>query len=255
GDFLAGAVVALALIPEAIAFSIIAGVDPKVGLYASFIIAVITSFLGGRPAMITAVTGGTALLMTNLVSNSGLQYLLAATILAGILQLGWNIEAEPLALGLNCRRQACRFLKRHIRDSRCQQFVKILRISLHIGDLFGNAETHQHLFAFHGLILASDKQNREINLPDKTLRRYELQAVQVTKRNYPGILDAKPRREIEFLRNAAEHQESITADFLVIDLQIESDGTTVRRCDIVDNQLRTGLNKRQRRSCLFSNAG
>lgn len=91
GDFLAGAVVALALIPEAIAFSIIAGVDPKVGLYASFIIAVITSFLGGRPAMITAVTGGTALLMTNLVSNSGLQYLLAATILAGILQLGWNV--------------------------------------------------------------------------------------------------------------------------------------------------------------------
>ncbi len=91
GDFLAGAVVALALIPEAIAFSIIAGVDPKVGLYASFIIAVITSFLGGRPAMITAVTGGTALLMTNLVSNSGLQYLLAATILAGILQLGWNL--------------------------------------------------------------------------------------------------------------------------------------------------------------------
>ena len=91
GDFLAGAVVALALIPEAIAFSIIAGVDPKVGLYASFIIAVITSFLGGRPAMITAVTGGTALLMTNLVRSHGLQYLLAATILAGILQLGWNL--------------------------------------------------------------------------------------------------------------------------------------------------------------------
>lgn len=90
-DILAGAVVGLALIPEAIAFSIIAGVDPKVGLYASFIIAVITSFLGGRPAMITAATGGTALLMTGLVSSHGLQYLLAATILAGIFQLGWNL--------------------------------------------------------------------------------------------------------------------------------------------------------------------
>ena len=90
-DILAGAVVGLALIPEAIAFSIIAGVDPKIGLYASFIIAVITSFLGGRPAMITAATGGTALLMTDLVSTHGLQYLLAATILAGIFQLGWNL--------------------------------------------------------------------------------------------------------------------------------------------------------------------
>ncbi len=90
-DILAGAVVGLALIPEAIAFSIIAGVDPKVGLYASFIIAVITSFLGGRPAMITAATGGTALLMTGLVKSHGLQYLLAATILAGILQIGWNL--------------------------------------------------------------------------------------------------------------------------------------------------------------------
>ena len=90
-DILAGAVVGLALIPEAIAFSIIAGVDPKVGLYASFIIAVITSFLGGRPAMITAATGGTALLMTGLVSTHGLQYLLAATILAGIFQIGWNL--------------------------------------------------------------------------------------------------------------------------------------------------------------------
>lgn len=90
-DILAGAVVGLALIPEAIAFSIIAGVDPKVGLYASFIIAVITSFLGGRPAMITAATGGTALLMTGLVSERGLQYLLAATILAGIFQIGWNL--------------------------------------------------------------------------------------------------------------------------------------------------------------------
>lgn len=87
GDTLAGLVVALALIPEAIAFSIIAGVDPKVGLYASFSIAVIISFIGGRPAMISAATGAMALLMVTLVKEYGLQYLLAATVLAGILQI------------------------------------------------------------------------------------------------------------------------------------------------------------------------
>lgn len=95
GDLLAGLVVALALIPEAIAFSIIAGVDPKVGLYASFCIAVITAVVGGRPGMISAATGAMALLMVTLVKEHGLEYLLAATlltgvfqILAGILQLG-----------------------------------------------------------------------------------------------------------------------------------------------------------------------
>lgn len=86
-DLLAGTVVALALIPEAIAFSIIAGVDPKVGLYASFSIAVITAFAGGRPGMISAATGAMALLMVDLVKDHGLQYLLAATVLTGILQL------------------------------------------------------------------------------------------------------------------------------------------------------------------------
>ncbi len=89
-DLLSGLVVALALIPEAIAFSIIAGVDPKVGLYASFIIAVVTSFVGGRPAMISAATGAMALLMKPLIqehgAEAGLQYLLAASILCGILQ-------------------------------------------------------------------------------------------------------------------------------------------------------------------------
>jgi len=87
GDILAGLVVALALIPEAIAFSIIAGVDPKVGLYASFCIAVITAFIGGRPGMISAATGAMALLMVTLVKEHGLQYLLAATLLTGLLQL------------------------------------------------------------------------------------------------------------------------------------------------------------------------
>ena len=87
GDLLAGTVVALALIPEAIAFSIIAGVDPKVGLYASFCIAVITAVLGGRPGMISAATGAMALLMVTLVKEHGLQYLLAATLLTGVFQI------------------------------------------------------------------------------------------------------------------------------------------------------------------------
>ncbi len=90
-DLLAGLVVALALIPEAIAFSIIAGVDPKVGLYASFCIAVVIAFVGGRPGMISAATGAMALLMVTLVKDHGLQYLLAATVLTGVLQIiaGW----------------------------------------------------------------------------------------------------------------------------------------------------------------------
>jgi sulfate permease, SulP family len=87
GDLLAGLVVALALIPEAIAFSIIAGVDPKVGLYASFSIAVVIAFTGGRPGMISAATAATAVLMVTLVKEHGLQYLLVATILAGVLQI------------------------------------------------------------------------------------------------------------------------------------------------------------------------
>ena len=87
GDVLAGLVVALALIPEAIAFSIIAGVDPKVGLYAFFCIAVVISFVGGRPGMISAATGAMALLMVTLVKDHGLQYLLAATLLTGVIQI------------------------------------------------------------------------------------------------------------------------------------------------------------------------
>jgi len=87
GDVLSGIVVALALIPEAIAFSIIAGVDPRVGLYASFSIAVITAIAGGRPGMISAATGAMALVMVDLVKDHGLQYLFAATILTGVLQM------------------------------------------------------------------------------------------------------------------------------------------------------------------------
>ncbi len=86
-DLLAGTVVALALIPEAIAFSIIAGVDPAVGLYASFVIAVTIAFVGGRPAMISAATGAMALLMVTLVRDHGLEYLFAASILTGVFQI------------------------------------------------------------------------------------------------------------------------------------------------------------------------
>ena len=86
-DVLAGMVVALALIPEAIAFSIIAGVDPKVGLYASFSMTIVIAFVGGRPGMISAATGAMALVMITLVKEHGLEYLLAATILTGVLQV------------------------------------------------------------------------------------------------------------------------------------------------------------------------
>lgn len=105
GDILAGIVVALALIPEAIAFSIIAGVDPKVGLYASFCIAVVISFFGGRPGMISAATGAMALLMVSLVRAHGLEYLLAATLLTGVLQ----IVAGYLKLG-----QLMRFVSKSV---------------------------------------------------------------------------------------------------------------------------------------------
>ncbi len=87
GDLLSGIVVALALIPEAIGFSVIAGVDPKVGLFASFAIACVSAFTGGRPGMISAATAATAVLMVTLVKEHGLQYLFAATILMGVLQI------------------------------------------------------------------------------------------------------------------------------------------------------------------------
>ncbi|MGB5972563.1 MAG: SulP family inorganic anion transporter, partial [Nodosilinea sp.] len=90
-DILAGAVVGLALIPEAIAFSIIAGVDPKVGLYTSFVIAVTTAFLGGRPGSISAATGAMALLMIDLVRDWGLEYLLVATLLTGVFQVIFGV--------------------------------------------------------------------------------------------------------------------------------------------------------------------
>lgn len=122
GDVLSGLVVALALIPEAIAFSIIAGVDPKVGLYASFSIAVITAIVGGRPAMISAATAATAVLMVTLVKDHGLQYLLAATVLAGILQ----VIAGLLRLGY-----VMRFVSRSVMTG----FVNALAILIFLAQL------------------------------------------------------------------------------------------------------------------------
>ncbi|TCM87561.1 SulP family inorganic anion transporter [Rhodovulum steppense] len=122
GDVLSGLVVALALIPEAIAFSIIAGVDPKVGLYASFSIAVITAITGGRPGMISAATAATAVLMVTLVKDHGLQYLLAATVLAGLLQ----IAAGFLRLG-----RVMRFVSRSVMTG----FVNALAILIFIAQL------------------------------------------------------------------------------------------------------------------------
>jgi len=122
GDVLSGLVVALALIPEAIAFSIIAGVDPKVGLYASFSIAVITAIVGGRPAMISAATAATAVLMVTLVKDYGLQYLLATTILAGLLQ----IAAGFLKLGY-----VMRFVSRSVMTG----FVNALAILIFLAQL------------------------------------------------------------------------------------------------------------------------
>jgi SulP family sulfate permease len=126
-DLLAGLVVALALIPEAIAFSIIAGVDPQVGLYASFCIAVVTAIAGGRPGMISAATAATALLMITLVRDHGLPYLFAASILAGLLQ----IVAGALRLG-----EMLKFVSRSVMTG----FVNALAILIFL------AQVHE----FHG---------------------------------------------------------------------------------------------------------
>ncbi|RBP78570.1 SulP family inorganic anion transporter [Marinomonas rhizomae] len=134
GDSLAGTVVALALIPEAIAFSIIAGVDPKVGLYASFCIAVVISFVGGRPGMISAATGAMALLMVTLVKEHGLEYLLAATLLTGVFQ----IIAGYLKLGA---------LMRFVSRSVVTGFVNALAILIFMAQLPELTNVTWHVYA------------------------------------------------------------------------------------------------------------
>ncbi|ADH88519.1 sulphate transporter [Ancylobacter novellus DSM 506] len=121
-DVLAGIVVALALIPEAIGFSVIAGVDPKVGLFASFAIACVSAFVGGRPGMISAATAATAVVMVSLVRDHGLQYLFAATILMGVIQ----IVAGLLKLG-----RVMRFVSRSVITG----FVNALAILIFMAQL------------------------------------------------------------------------------------------------------------------------
>ena len=121
-DILSGIVVALALIPEAIGFSIIAGVDPKIGLYASVVIACVIAFAGGRPAMISAATAATAVLMTGLVRDHGVQYLFAATILMGVIQ----IVAGVLRLGR---------LMRFVSQSVMTGFVNALAILIFLAQM------------------------------------------------------------------------------------------------------------------------
>jgi len=87
GDLLAGIVVCMALIPEAIGFSIVAGVDPMVGVYSSFCLSLVTSIFGGRPGLISAAAGSTALVLASLVKNYGIEYMFLSTILAGIIQV------------------------------------------------------------------------------------------------------------------------------------------------------------------------
>ena len=79
--------VALALVPEAVAFAFVAGVEPMVGLYAAFMMGLLTSIFGGRPGMISGATGATAVVMVSLVAMHGIQYLFAAVLLAGVLQI------------------------------------------------------------------------------------------------------------------------------------------------------------------------
>lgn len=134
GDLLSGTVVALALIPEAIAFSIIAGVDPKVGLYASFCIATMSALTGGRPGMISAATGAMALLMVTLVKEHGLQYLLATTILTGVLQ----VAAGYLKLGS---------LMRFVSHSIVTGFVNALAILIFLAQLPELTGVTWHVYA------------------------------------------------------------------------------------------------------------
>jgi len=104
-EVLGGLVVALALIPEAISFSIVAGVDPRVGLFSSFVMAVSLAFLGGRPAMISAATGAVALVVAPVVRDHGVQYLLATVVLGGVVQV---------ALGLAGVARLMRFIPRSV---------------------------------------------------------------------------------------------------------------------------------------------
>lgn len=140
-ELMSGVLVALALIPEAIGFSVVAGVDPKVGLYASFSIACVTAIVGGRPAMISAATASTAVLMITLVRDHGLQYLFAATVLMGLIQ----IVAGTLRLGL-----LMKFVSRSVMTG----FVNALAILIFLAQLPQLTNVGWETFAMVGAGLA-----------------------------------------------------------------------------------------------------
>lgn len=142
GDMIAGIVVALALIPETIAFSIIAGVDPKVGLYASFIISVVIAFVGGRPGMISGAAGAMALVMVTFVRDHGLDYLLAATVLTGVLQILFGV----FKLG-----RYLRFVPRSVMVG----FVNSLAILIFVSQLgvFTGASWHTYALVALGMLI------------------------------------------------------------------------------------------------------
>lgn len=132
--------VALALIPESIAFSIIEDVDPKAGLYSSFIIPIIIAFAGGRPAMISAATGAMSLVMVTLVKDHGLQYLLAASVLTGIIQI---------LIGLFKLGYLMRFISRSVVTG----FINSLAILMFIAQLseFKGADIEMYILTALGL--------------------------------------------------------------------------------------------------------
>ena len=155
-DLLAGTVVALALIPEAIAFSIIAGVDPAVGLYASFVIATTIAFVGGRPAMISAATGAMALLMGGLVRDHGLEYLFAASLLCGVFQV---------AIGLLRLGRYIKFVSRSVMTG----FVNALAILIFLAqtpELIGkNWQTYAMVAAGLAIIYSFPRLTRAVPSP------------------------------------------------------------------------------------------
>jgi SulP family sulfate permease len=155
-DLLAGTVVALALIPEAIAFSLIAGVDPAVGLYASFVIAVTIAFVGGRPAMISAATGAMALLMGGLVRDHGVEYLFAASLLCGAFQV---------VIGLLRLGRYIRFVSRSVMTG----FVNSLAILIFLAqmpELIGkNWQTYAMVAGGLGIIYGFPRLTRAVPSP------------------------------------------------------------------------------------------
>jgi hypothetical protein len=140
-DVLAGMVGTFALIPEVIAFSFVAGVDPEVGLFASFVIGIVIAFAGGRPAMISGAAGSVALVAAALVGSHGLKYLLAATLLAGLLQIVFGLLKLDVLM---------RFVSRSVRTG----FVNALAILIFSAQVPQMLGATWHTYAMIGLGLA-----------------------------------------------------------------------------------------------------